>query len=410
MALLAFAIIVMAVSVFVSMSRGGITGLAAGLGLMGLIASLRWSRDRRAFFAASAVVLFIVAGVTWAGWNMVFDRLGTLARIAQDPLADGRAIVTMDTLELAAAFPVFGCGFGVFRHVYPMFMDSSLPEGRFLHAHNDWAQMLAEGGIVGFALALAITGCLCFCAVRAIRNTGRRGKLFALGTLVSVFSVVLHGFVDYGLHKPTNPLLLAFSLGLIFAGFNISEKKRHVHGKEGKSGESGPGDPSLTKRREAVVKRLVALFLFVPTLWLIRLEFAHLRGALARVRLEYDDSIIENMTDADGRHAVVLDGIREAEIMTGCRGACSDGLRSTAIMHFRWSFDTDLPPELRLGLAERAEKYAGLAVVEAPTDYLNWLWLARSSALLGKWDRAGFFLKKSRELAAEGRQVELFPE
>ena len=59
-------------------------------------------------------------------------------------------------------------------------------------------------------------------------------------------------------------------------------------------------------------------------------------------------------------------------------------------------------------MAELALRCARLAVTTAPTDYLIWLGLARTEAILGAWQRAEVALERARQLVRHRAQVRMF--
>lgn len=221
--LLGFAAVLMGAAVCVSLSRGGITSLAAALGTVGAFMALRSVVPKRGRVVA-AVVLLVVAAVIWLGWQPVVERLGTLAEAARDPLSNGRTVATRDTLRLFSTSPLFGSGFGSFQHVFPKFQSASIQFGRWLCPHNDYAQLLAEAGVVGALLAV-LAGVLFIRTVRTQFSKATNGaRLFAGGLTVSLVAIALHSFVDYSLHKPANAFLLATLCGMLVAAVSLSKK------------------------------------------------------------------------------------------------------------------------------------------------------------------------------------------
>lgn len=222
--LLGFAAVLMGASVCVSLSRGGITSLAASLGIVGVFVALRGAVPNRGRVVA-AVALLVVAAVVWLGWEPVVKELGTLADI--DPVSDSRTETTRATLRVFGTSPIFGTGFGSFQHVFPKFQSASIQFGRWLHAHNDYAQLLAEGGMVG-ALLAALAGVFFIRTVRTQFSKATNGaRLFAGGLTVGLVAIALHSFVDYSLHKPANAFLLATLCGMSVAAVHLrTERKR----------------------------------------------------------------------------------------------------------------------------------------------------------------------------------------
>jgi O-antigen ligase len=103
---------------------------------------------------------------------------------------------------------------GSFEVAYPRYQ--SLPSDPVWdHAHNDFAEALAETGVAGgFSIltALAIFFCLAF------RNVSERLKSQAgwiqLGAAVGCCGLLVHSFVDFNLHIPANAAWFAVSAGV----------------------------------------------------------------------------------------------------------------------------------------------------------------------------------------------------
>ena len=57
-----------------------------------------------------------------------------------------------DSQKIISDYKLTGSGIGTFPHVYPVYR--SLKSELFLsHAHNDYLELLVEGGIISFVLA-----------------------------------------------------------------------------------------------------------------------------------------------------------------------------------------------------------------------------------------------------------------
>ncbi len=216
-ALLVFALVMMPVSVCMSLSRGGIACLAVSLGVLGAWAAVRGGLGYRSILGA--VALLVVGGVVWLGWEPVFAEMGTLAEI--DPGTHSRTVVARSTLSIFSQAPVLGCGFGTFVHVFPPFQPPGVQFGRWLHAHNDYVQFLAEGGIVG-ALLLAAAAVIVLGHVwRRLREVHGSRRAFVSGLAVGLLAIGLHSALDYSLHKPGIALTLAAVCGLMVAALHV---------------------------------------------------------------------------------------------------------------------------------------------------------------------------------------------
>ena len=104
--------------------------------------------------------------------------------------------------------PWMGSGLGSFQEVYPAYATFDI--GLIVnHAHNDWAEWLAEGGVPFFLL-------LASAAVWAVRPALR--SIWGLGLL----SVFLHALVDY----PMQRLGLAVWVSVLLGALAAEERQR----------------------------------------------------------------------------------------------------------------------------------------------------------------------------------------
>lgn len=117
----------------------------------------------------------------------------------------------------ATVFWPVGSGMGTFAAVYPAFHPVGL-RGFVEHAHNDYIQLLLEGGLLVLMLSLLALALI----IRQVAALVRQHRRSALDpqTLVQVacglglLAVVLHSWVDFNLRIPANAILASFLLGV----------------------------------------------------------------------------------------------------------------------------------------------------------------------------------------------------
>lgn len=110
------------------------------------------------------------------------------------------------TLRMFAAHPVLGVGMGAYWVAVPAFHNASgilTPQ----EAHNEYLELLASGGLVGFAIGIWF---LIAVAKKARANLGsphRLGRAACLGASIGIAGVAVHSLVDFGLHMIVNALV-----------------------------------------------------------------------------------------------------------------------------------------------------------------------------------------------------------
>ena len=133
-----------------------------------------------------ARVLFPLTGVAVAvmatGWDTLADRL------SNDDWSNHRRQLYTSTVAMIAERPLAGHGLGTFESAYPRFAVFDL-DRRVNHAHNDWLEWAAEGGLFVPACLIAFFGLVAWHARRHLWSWG-------------IAFVLAHSIVDYPLQRP----------------------------------------------------------------------------------------------------------------------------------------------------------------------------------------------------------------
>jgi O-antigen ligase len=197
--LAAFAAVVMAASIALSLSRGGAIALLCELFLSFWIISAIQNRGLvRAWMLllAACGFLFLVFIGSPAMWSHLEDMHETF-----------RPELFRDSLRMLAQKPILGWGFGTFPTVYPVFR--SFYTTLFVNAaHDDYLQVLVETGTVGFSFVVWFMVVLYGKGLPLCRDasTSWRGVL-RLATLVGCTGVAVHSGLDFNLQIPANAAL-----------------------------------------------------------------------------------------------------------------------------------------------------------------------------------------------------------
>jgi len=178
-------------SVFVTASKAGTILVTVELLIF---LGIAYRRVERGFLAAAAVGGCSLAVTLSFGPEYVFRRFQA------DDLFTFRREMLISTWQMIQARWLTGFGLGTWPTVYPAFAVFD-PPGFFMnHAHNDWAEWTADGGI-------AFTAVLASVAIAAASIVRR--KPWSMGVII----VFLHAFVDFPLHKPALVICTFLVLG-----------------------------------------------------------------------------------------------------------------------------------------------------------------------------------------------------
>lgn len=212
--LVAFAAAVWTVGVLAQSRAGAASLVLSGLVFMALAADHKIMRALAG--ACSGVWLFAV--VCYAA--TLHGYLAGVGKALPPPLARKMAehlnnprVVAMNVAEnLWRQSPLTGWGLGAYGDLYSQNVPGSLVQH---YAHNDYGQLLAEGGAIGAGLAVTALGLLAIGVARTARLE-RHGedRFLAAGTLAGLCGLAMHSAFDWNLHVPANVFLACVIVGL----------------------------------------------------------------------------------------------------------------------------------------------------------------------------------------------------
>lgn len=214
-----FAAGLMGLALIMTNSRGGLISLGAELLFLALVSGIgrRGKRNsdereqgrrvkgiaKRAALALALIVGLFV-GVLLLGDESTLNRL--VGSVNMDDPTTGRAHFWGVTMDIIKANPIIGTGLGTFGVVYARY-DSSNGLYRLEQAHNDYLQVLSDGGIVGAALGLFFIFMLFRMGFARAESKDHFRKGVAIGALAGCFAVLVHSFFDFTLHTTSNAML-----------------------------------------------------------------------------------------------------------------------------------------------------------------------------------------------------------
>ncbi len=238
------AVVVLAVALMVTGSRGGIISTLVALVVLACLMIVP-GRDRFAWPRAIGVLAFFaLAGtITVAAFGDLFA-----ARITSVGVWDeGRLFAGRVTLNALMASPWVGYGHGSFPAVFPMFRDD--PSGlwtRWGSAHNTYLEVLLDFGV---PVGLTLLGCVATIALACLRGVFVRSRYKAIpaAAFATACLVAIHAAVDYTLWAQSVGLTFAIILGIGFAqaerphksGRTVGRTGRGVLGKGGRNTDRG---------------------------------------------------------------------------------------------------------------------------------------------------------------------------
>ena len=197
--------VVPAGALILSGSRGGIIGFAFEIAVLWLLARTLKVADRPRLAGLGIVALAAVALIAWLGADKAIERFSTM-RVGEVTM-DRRLSMFRGAAHIFADHPSKGVGLGALVAVYPRY--ETVYDGKLVdHVHNDYIEMLAETGLFGGICGLAFLWILfgeaksCYAA-----DQGHFSRALHAGAVAGLCGMLLHSFVDFNLHIPSNALL-----------------------------------------------------------------------------------------------------------------------------------------------------------------------------------------------------------
>ena len=198
---------IMAAIVALSLSRGAMLALGAGLVALSGIIAFRHSVAWGGIFLA----VLLAGGMVIAGQSTVVrDRLAGIHHPASLDSVQSRLAEWRESLRVWHHYPLFGAGMNALRMVYPQYRQTSV-SARLIHAENEYVQMLVEGGVVGVGLALAL---LAVARSRLRESPGAIPDVIKIAVAGALTVTGIHCFVDFPAHLPLYAMVLGSLAGL----------------------------------------------------------------------------------------------------------------------------------------------------------------------------------------------------
>lgn len=192
-------------ALILSGSRGGIISFAFELGVLTLLVRSRRRPEGPRVATVAIIGVAALALIVWMGAGKAIERFSTSH--PSEILLSRRVTMFRGAVQVFLAHPIKGCGLGTLVAVYPRYETGY--DGKVVdHVHNDYIEVLAETGILG-GLCCAVFLWVLFREARKNfeAEQGHFSRALHAGAITAVSGLLLHSFVDFNLHIPSNALL-----------------------------------------------------------------------------------------------------------------------------------------------------------------------------------------------------------
>jgi O-antigen ligase len=202
--LLAGSACLMMVGLLGSLSRSGIFAAGIGLTMFIVLSQARATSGRAAAGVAASIVAVVAIASMYANLGALAVRMQETTELGEW----GRPVIWRDTVAMIRDFPLTGVGAGAFKRGMLVYQQGSR-QFFFNHAHNEYLQLVAEGGLL-----LAVPAALAVVAgVTAIgaRLRGDHSAMFwiRIGAIAGLIAVAIQSVFDTSLRTPADGILFA---------------------------------------------------------------------------------------------------------------------------------------------------------------------------------------------------------
>ncbi len=230
-----FAVVMMAVALLFSGSRGGV--LALGVQLLAMILVTIWSQRRGLSEQISLAGNKLIVGgalaavmllVLWIGYEPLAQRFSLLRQGTSEYSLVTRTEYWRGAWQMFTAHPLTGVGLGAFPAAYPFYGRSSVKNERLEHVHNDYLQLLTDGGLIGGLIGLWFLFELFRTArwqFQQLERTRSQDRVLVFGGYVALLGIAVHSFLDFNLQIAANALLFLFVLALAVSIDSASKRE-----------------------------------------------------------------------------------------------------------------------------------------------------------------------------------------
>ncbi len=168
-------------------------------------------------------LFFICANLCGLVLAFQFGFVGLANRLENESvLKDLRWPIAEATTHAIEANLPMGVGFGAFEPVYQMFEAPTVTIPEYVnHAHDDWLELVLDGGLPALALILAFLLWYVRASIRTWREPLRTGsavdRALARAGSILVGLLLLHSTVDYPLRTTSLMVVFAFAAALMIS-------------------------------------------------------------------------------------------------------------------------------------------------------------------------------------------------
>ena len=199
-----FGILVMGFALAMTMSRSGISCFLLAVLLSAFNVLRRQTSTTKGRLLSTYLVVVFVVAIAWAGIDAIAARFADV-----DWTIGGRAGAWEDAWRIHQSFPWFGTGLNTYGSATLLLQQFEKAVAHYVEAHNDYLQLLVEGGWLVAVPILVLVGVFAW----QVRNRFREGRddrtgyWLRLGAVTGIVAMAFQEIVEFSLQMPGNAAL-----------------------------------------------------------------------------------------------------------------------------------------------------------------------------------------------------------
>ncbi len=228
-------------SIWLALSRGAI--ILGSLLLLIFISASAFQHAKSCLKEGSIFITILLCFLALVGvsffiqffdWEKITNRAEHFAEVFNHIESYDRTLSTRATWDMAQDRIIYGWGGGSFRYIFPIYQKKYdkiwysyhhkkkgwMGRDVYHYAHNDWAQFLAEYGLVGCSFLIALFLIVTAGFLRIFKTSILAGVIYISGVLL----IFIHNFVDFIFSSPSYWVAFWGSLLLLAKLFYLEQK------------------------------------------------------------------------------------------------------------------------------------------------------------------------------------------
>jgi O-antigen ligase len=198
-------------ALFLAGSRGGLIAFGFEIAFLIVIYFVRKAGSIR-LAPVIGFVLVLLSLLAWIGAGRVLERFSV--KHASDVTMSRRRSMFVDTARVFLHHPLAGTGLGTLVNVYPRY--ETAYDGKLVdHAHNDYVETASDLGLPGIICSLFFIVLLAWRGFSILEAPQSHFSVaYHAAALIACGGMLVHSFVDFNLHIPSNALIFLFQANL----------------------------------------------------------------------------------------------------------------------------------------------------------------------------------------------------